>query len=419
MWVWPDLVYTELISLILCSVVLIVWSILLKAPLEQPANPANTPNPSKAPWYFLGLQEMLVYFDPWLAGVVLPGLIIVGPDRDSRTSTRIRRATATTRSTSGRPEITIFLFGFAVLWVVAHRARHVPARTELELLRAVRILGHPQARGADQRQPVRVHLGAAAADRVAAVLAACARSAGILLVLFYVFALPVILAKSLFKTLLRRSWVRRATTSSAFLFLMMMSLPIKMLLAVDLQPEVHRGNSRNSSSTSESMAEKKGVGHAYNVDFLNVVFAASSIFLFLSIGLDGVGRLRPRLEEHAAAVRAAAVRRDAGAVSAGVARRGQGQAARSCSSSSPRPQKNVAANQAKVDELQKKLDEVEHPARPAHARLSVRRRRPTTTTATTSRRRARRGCRARRRRARTSPRRRSSLSDARTCRSRS
>ena len=82
-WVWPDLVYTELISLILCSVVLIVWSIVLKAPLEQPANPANTPNPSKAPWYFLGLQEMLVYFDPWLAGVVLPGLIIVGLICDS------------------------------------------------------------------------------------------------------------------------------------------------------------------------------------------------------------------------------------------------------------------------------------------------------------------------------------------------
>src|SRR5438067_12655564 len=77
-WVWPDLVYTELISLILCTIVLIVWSILLKAPLEQPANPANTPNPSKAPWYFLGLQEMLVYFDPWLDGVVLPGLISVG-----------------------------------------------------------------------------------------------------------------------------------------------------------------------------------------------------------------------------------------------------------------------------------------------------------------------------------------------------
>src|SRR4026208_1658736 len=71
-WVWPDLVYTELISLIVCSVVLIAWSILLKAPLEQPANRAVTPNPSKAPWYFLGLQEMLVYFDPWLAGLVPP-----------------------------------------------------------------------------------------------------------------------------------------------------------------------------------------------------------------------------------------------------------------------------------------------------------------------------------------------------------
>ena len=114
-WVWPDLVYTELISLILCSVVLIVWSIFLKAPLEQPANPANTPNPSKAPWYFLGLQEMLVYFDPWLAGVVLPSLIIVGlicipyidknPKGNGYYTFKERKA-----------EITIFLFGFVVLW---------------------------------------------------------------------------------------------------------------------------------------------------------------------------------------------------------------------------------------------------------------------------------------------------------------
>ena len=58
-WVWPDLVYTELICLVLCSAVLVAWSVLLEAPIEQPANPAATPNPSKAPWYFLGLQEML------------------------------------------------------------------------------------------------------------------------------------------------------------------------------------------------------------------------------------------------------------------------------------------------------------------------------------------------------------------------
>ena len=57
---------------------LLVWSIALQAPLEEPASTVKTPNPSKAPWYFLGLQEMLVYYDPWMAGVVLPSLILVG-----------------------------------------------------------------------------------------------------------------------------------------------------------------------------------------------------------------------------------------------------------------------------------------------------------------------------------------------------
>jgi hypothetical protein len=77
-WAWPNLVYTELFCIILCTIFLIVWAIFFKAPLEEPANPTWAPNPAKAPWYFLGLQEMLVYFDPWMAGVVLPGIIIVG-----------------------------------------------------------------------------------------------------------------------------------------------------------------------------------------------------------------------------------------------------------------------------------------------------------------------------------------------------
>src|SRR5580698_5290472 len=116
-WVWPDLVYTELISLILCSVVLIVWSILLKAPLEEPANPVDTPNPSKAPWYFLGLQEMLVYYDPWLAGVLFPGMIIVGlivlpyidinPKGNGYYTFKERKFAITT-----------FLFGFLILWAL-------------------------------------------------------------------------------------------------------------------------------------------------------------------------------------------------------------------------------------------------------------------------------------------------------------
>jgi hypothetical protein len=76
--VWPFLVRTEFIGAIVVMLILTVWSIVLDAPLEEAANPTRTPNPSKAPWYFLGLQEMLVYFDPWIAGVVLPSLIIVG-----------------------------------------------------------------------------------------------------------------------------------------------------------------------------------------------------------------------------------------------------------------------------------------------------------------------------------------------------
>src|SRR2546423_1812319 len=115
--VWPDLVYTELICLILASAGLIVWAIVSKAPLEQPANPGYAPNPAKAPWYFLGLQEMLVYFDPWMAGVVYPGLIILGLCAMPYIDTNPRgNGYFTLRE---RPfAIATWLFGFLILWVV-------------------------------------------------------------------------------------------------------------------------------------------------------------------------------------------------------------------------------------------------------------------------------------------------------------
>src|SRR3989442_1098355 len=114
--VWPYLVKIEFVATILIMVLLTVWSITINAPLEEPANPTLTPNPSKAPWYFLGLQEMLVYFDPWIAGVVMPGLIIVGlmviPYIDTNP---LGNGYYTIKQR--KFAIGAFLFGFIVLWV--------------------------------------------------------------------------------------------------------------------------------------------------------------------------------------------------------------------------------------------------------------------------------------------------------------
>jgi len=114
--VWPDLVYSELICMIALTAFLVLWGIALQAPLEEPANAAATPNPSKAPWYFLGLQEMLVYFDPWLAGVVLPSLILVGlaaiPYIDFN-----KRGNGYYSYEERKFAVLTFLFGFLPLWV--------------------------------------------------------------------------------------------------------------------------------------------------------------------------------------------------------------------------------------------------------------------------------------------------------------
>jgi hypothetical protein len=115
--VWPYLVRVEFLTSIAIMLFLTIWSIGIDAPLEEPANPALTPNPSKAPWYFLGLQELLVYFDPWIAGVMLPTLIIVGliaiPYIDINTK---GNGYYTVKE---RPfALGMYAFGFLALWVV-------------------------------------------------------------------------------------------------------------------------------------------------------------------------------------------------------------------------------------------------------------------------------------------------------------
>lgn len=114
---WPYLIRKEFLAAIICTIILIVWSILLNAPLEELSDPTMTPNPAKAPWYFLGLQEMLVYFDPWIAGVVFPTLIIIGlmaipyvdfnPKGNGYYTLKERKFAMLT-----------FCFGFHILWIL-------------------------------------------------------------------------------------------------------------------------------------------------------------------------------------------------------------------------------------------------------------------------------------------------------------
>src|SRR5215468_9220886 len=74
---YPNLLVREAIALEVLIVVMVLLALFWDAPLEQLANPLLTPNPAKAPWYFLGLQELLHFFPPFVAGILIPTLVLI------------------------------------------------------------------------------------------------------------------------------------------------------------------------------------------------------------------------------------------------------------------------------------------------------------------------------------------------------
>jgi quinol---cytochrome c reductase cytochrome c subunit, bacillus type len=74
---YPEVLFRAAVAIEVLGIVLVLISLLFNAPLEGLADPSHTPNPAKAPWYFLGLQEMLHYFPPVVAGVLIPTLVVI------------------------------------------------------------------------------------------------------------------------------------------------------------------------------------------------------------------------------------------------------------------------------------------------------------------------------------------------------
>jgi hypothetical protein len=229
--VWPDLVYTELVAMIVVTFILVIWSVLLKAPLEQPATSAKAPNPSKAPWYFLGLQEMLVYFDPWMAGVVLPTMIIVGLIAVPYIDFNQKGNGYFTFSQRGFA-VTTFLFGFVVLWV-----------TLIVLGTFLRgpnwnFFGPFQEWDPHLVLPLNnvnlsdmfwLPLGVTFKEGQGLGGILLRESPGIILLLVYMFLLPPLLAKTILKPFfVRMGFIRFFTL--VLLIQFMASLPIKMVL---------------------------------------------------------------------------------------------------------------------------------------------------------------------------------------------
>ena len=114
--VWPHLLGPEFVAALACTAFTLVFSVFVNAPLLELANANQTPNPSKAPWYFLGLQELLTMFHPMVAGVTLPGFGLIG----------LILAPYTDRNPSNKPEdrkfaislFTIFLMSWSVLVLI-------------------------------------------------------------------------------------------------------------------------------------------------------------------------------------------------------------------------------------------------------------------------------------------------------------
>jgi len=74
---YPEVLFRAVVAIEVLAIALVGVALLFNAPLEGIADPSHTPNPAKAPWYFLGLQEMLHYFPPVVAGVLVPGLVVM------------------------------------------------------------------------------------------------------------------------------------------------------------------------------------------------------------------------------------------------------------------------------------------------------------------------------------------------------
>ena len=95
-----------------------VWSLFMDAPLKELANPSDTPLDERAPWYFIGLQELLVYFDPWLAGVVIPSILLVGlivlPFIDPNKESGVGRYSFRARPIA----VSAFCFGYAMWYIL-------------------------------------------------------------------------------------------------------------------------------------------------------------------------------------------------------------------------------------------------------------------------------------------------------------